>query len=196
MADKTRVAELAAKGLAPVDIAAELGVTAGYISQVQSDDDYKKSYAQLVAASRVSNHAQVAKIDGHYNSIEDKLLGLIDENSDIVFASMLDKPSVLFNAVGKLNGAKRRASGEALPDSQLSQTVNVILPSFIVEKSTPKVVHNAANEVVSVDGRTIATMQSGALKEQLEELIRPAPPLLSPIVSSDLLALYDDINNM
>jgi hypothetical protein len=169
MSTKQQVAELAAKGLAPADIARQLNITTSYISQLLQDDEYKHMYNKLLAHQQVATHSTYAQIDENYNSLELKLSALLVENSDIVLGALIEKPGTLLAAIRTLNQVKRRAVGEGYQGDavQNNQAVVLVMPTFIADASTPKVIHNSNNEVIEVDGRSLVSLSDTALKKQL-----------------------------
>lgn len=189
---KRQAATLIASGMSPADTARQLSVTEGYISQIQLDDDYQRIYHELVGASKVASHSVAAEIDTHYNSMELGLAQLFDDNQDLIFSQMLDKPALLLQAITKINGLKRRSVGESLDTSaQAGTVVALVLPTFLTQASLPKVIHNSDNEVIEVDGTALVSLSGTAIKSQLAELKTEQLPAPIPVAEQTI-----DLANM
>lgn len=170
MSTKQEAATLLASGLSLTAAASKLGVTVGYLSQIQEDSEYQRYYQQLVSRQRVVTHSTVSKIDGHYDSLELKFAELIDRNSEVVLASMVQDPKTILRAMETFNKLKRRSVGESVGAASENEVVRLVLPDYIVSSCTPVVKHNSQNEVIEVDGRTLVSLSDTALKSQLAEL--------------------------
>ena len=166
---KRKAAILLARGVDAVEVAKELSVSATYISQIQQDDEFQSIYKQIVAQRAVNTHSQYVEIDTHYDSFELKLIKTMDENSDVILASMIDKPAALLTAVRTMNGAKRRAMGEQ-QNTVANTEVSLQLPAFLVEQAKPKVVHNVNNEVVQVGDKPLVSLSGVGIKKQRDKI--------------------------
>jgi len=160
---KEQAAQLEAKGFSGAQIAEQLHVTAGYISQLQSDTSYQTLLAKFTAASRLNKQATYQVIDDNYDQLEKRFSSMLIENEDIYLRSMLAKPQLLNQFMKNLNQMTRRAAGEQgglVPDAY----IEVNLPNFITEVAVGQAEHNTNNEVIAVDGEPLLSMPSKQLE--------------------------------
>lgn len=181
---KRQVAQLAASGQTGAEIAAELGVTPGYVSQLQEDASYQQFYSELTAATRLATHSVHSQIDTNYDKMELALTDAMLGNFDKLVLGMVSNPMQLVKLMTSLNQAKRRASGEQLQSQgQTKGQVILELPQFMVSaaRQVVEVSHNAKQEIIEVDGRPLVAMPSANLKAMTKlqqiptKVLEPAP---------------------
>jgi transcriptional regulator with XRE-family HTH domain len=141
------------KGFSESQIAAALGVTQSAVSQLIEAKNLK---------SQLQQHETFDKIDTNLNKIELKL-------SDTLL-KMLNQPGTMLNPmqVGSLlktvNSARRRSTGEGreLPGS--AKLVAIKLPEHV----KARIVVSAENQLLEIDGQSLATLPSSELRGLLK----------------------------
>jgi hypothetical protein len=151
-----RALKLLGSGVLPEQVAAALGVTAGRISQLLSDD----VFAEKVATLRYANLQQHNERDSAYDSIEDELLTKLRNSLPLMI-----RPDTILKAIGVINSAKRR--GQSAPHQVTNQqtVVQLVLPTLIAQKFSV----NSNNQVIRTGEQDLLTMQSGNLLARVEE---------------------------
>lgn len=151
-----RALKLLGNGVTAEQVAAALGVTAGRISQLLSDD----VFAEKVALLRYNNLQAHSERDNAYDSMEDDLLKKLRNALPLII-----KPDTILKAISVINAAKRR--GQSAPQSITNQqtVVQLILPEAITHKFSV----NSDNQVIRVGEQGLETMQSGNLLAKIEE---------------------------
>lgn len=158
----SQVLSLFGQGVTQTEIAATLGITPSAVSQLLASPDL----APEVAKIREAQIARSANLDVRYDAIEESLLGQLEKT-----IPMLLRPEQILNALEKVNRAKRR--GITLTETkQVSQVVHLHLPPQILQK----VITNTSNQVVSVGGQQLITMQSANIKKLAEANHAPQLP--------------------
>ncbi len=153
---ESRALKLLGEGVAAEHVAAALGVTASYISQLLSDEGFSSQVAEL----RYANLSKHNERDASLDSLEDALIEKLSKS-----VSFIMRPMEMVRALQVVNAAKRR--GSSAPDAILTkqQVVNITLPSVAINKF----VTNVQNQVVQSGGQSLITMQSGELLAKLKE---------------------------
>lgn len=151
-----RALSLLGAGVIPDSVAAALGVTPGYISQLLSDD----VFATQVATIRYENLQKHNVRDSTYDTLEDKLLIKLEAALPLIF-----KPETLLKAISTVNSAKRR--GQAAPEQVVNNTkiVNLFLPAVIAERFSV----NIDNQVIRAGDQELHTIPSSSLLKQIED---------------------------
>lgn len=201
MSLKRQVARLAASGMGGTEIAAKLHVTPGYISQLEQDDDYKRLYQEMVSQQQVATHGVTTKIDNCYNTLELMFAETLVENAEVVMAAMISSPKHINEFLRTLNGAKRRGVGEGANGLNPATVVQLQLPTFFLNQSTPQVKHNQNNEVIEVDGRSLVSLSGTGVRSQLSQLQTAKLPAPRGKVAAGLAKLQEqnaelDLDNM
>lgn len=151
-----RALSLLGSGVQPEAVAAALGVSPSRISQLMSNE----SFAAQVTELRFNNLQQHNERDNKYDRLEDKLVDKLDKAVPLMF-----KPGEILKAIQVINGAKRR--GQASPEQVRNPqtTVNVILPTQIIQRFTT----NLDNQVIKAGDQDLLTMPSGSLLQRVED---------------------------
>lgn len=152
--DRNYVIAALKSGFEISQIAAGLGVTASAVSQLIEAENLQGIAAQ---------NSKFAELDNQYNSLEEKVIKQLDRSLNIVAT----EPTKLANILRILNGAKRRSlsEGQTIVNHNDVRFVQLNLPA----RAIPKVVKNANNEIIEVEGRVLSTMPSNLVQKKLEE---------------------------
>lgn len=141
---RERAMELLGAGVSQEAVAAALGCTASYISQLMADGEFAKAVATLRFQQLQLHTAR----DGKYDTLEDKLL----ERMENVLPLML-KPNDILRGIQVVNAAKRRGSAaQELPVGQHAQVV-LQMPVKLVQQF----ITNVQNQVIAVAGQELVT---------------------------------------
>lgn len=151
-----RALALLGAGVPAEACAATLGVTASRISQLLSEDDF----ALRLSALRYDSLAKHNARDSEYDTLEDQLIRQLKST-----VPMLMDPLKVTRVLQVVNAAKRR--GASSPDAilQKQEVVKLTVPIQIVNQYST----NANKQVVTVDGESMITMQSGRMTKLLAE---------------------------
>lgn len=153
--NSARILELLGNGLAPEVVAAAAGVTASFISQLLSTEDFAAQVTEL----RFANLQDATTRDKRYDSLEDKVLDKLEESIDMCYY----KPMELIRVLGIVNGAKRRGASAPEHTAINNTIVNLVMPVQIMQRFTT----DANNQVVEVQSgietQTLVTMPSSML---------------------------------
>lgn len=159
----TQIKELLGSGLSAEVVSSAVGCDPSYISQLLSEE----SFASEVAAKRTLSLTAHSRRDASIDSIEDTLLGKLEE---AVVAGVFYKPRDLLMATSVVNRMIRRGTPAATSGVVVNTVVQLSLPASVVKKYTV----NRVGEVVAVEGQTMVTMPAHRLLQQL------ASPSLAP----------------
>lgn len=164
MAQQDRALTMLQQGIPPVSVAAALGVTESYISQLMSDEEF----AHQVQTARVEATTAQTERDAKYDRIEDTLIDKLEES-----VAYLVKPGEILKATQMVNQMKRRGTDTVAPaTASATQIVQLILPQHITTQFT----YNANGQVVEAehvmpDGsqnkQTLVTIQSNKIEDML-----------------------------
>lgn len=145
-----RALSLLGSGIAPVTVAASLGITPGRISQLLSDENFAARVAEL----RYNHLAKHNERDDRYDNVESTLIERLEEA-----IPLMHRPMELLRAIQVINGAKRRGAStpEAIVEKQA--VVQLVVPIQILNKFQT----NQQGQVVTVGEQDLLTIQSGAL---------------------------------
>ena len=168
MSIKHRVAALRARGMSSSDVAEELGISPGTITQLEADDSYNAIYSQLTKASRIQKQPVYQQTDNYYDYLENQFAALLVANEDIILTAMASKPEFIMGFMTKLNGLTRRSAGEQPTAPSGTELVALELPTFITDVAPVAVQHNNANEVIEVGSTPLVSMSSGGLRRMSE----------------------------
>jgi NADH dehydrogenase/NADH:ubiquinone oxidoreductase subunit G len=153
MSDKDRAISLLGQGFGGSQVAAAIGVDVSLVSQWLADPVIRAQVAEL--RSKVLQQAAAA--DTKLEDIETRALQLVSDK--LVFVK---SPMEAARIYATLNGAKRKTAGiNPIDDANATASVTITLPASI--KATVQVQLNSANQVVDVNGRSMATLPSRAL---------------------------------
>lgn len=150
-----RAAALLGSGLPPATVAASLGCSESYLSQLLSTE----VFAARVASLRYEALAKHNERDATYDSVEDDLLVRLKD-----CLPLMHKPMEILKAIQVINAAKRR--GTSTPEAILEKqaVVTLVMPVQIVHKFTT----NIQNQVIQAGSQELLTIQSGTLAAQMK----------------------------
>lgn len=149
------VTDCIAKGFSQAEIAASLGVSESYISQVITANP---SIAQAVAQA----NAAFADIDALYAEIELNALIALKQRLNLI-----KDPMALLRLATSINATKRRSvPTDALPAQGGNTYVQLNLPQATMQQF----VFNSANQAVALEGGAGTKALVTATTQQLEQL--------------------------
>jgi hypothetical protein len=151
-----RAASLLGSGLPPATVAASLGCSESYLSQLLSTD----TFAARVASLRFEALAKHNERDSSYDQLEDDLLVRLKD-----CLPLMHKPMEILKAIQIINQAKRR--GTSTPEAILEkrEVVSLLMPVQIINRFTT----NIQNQVIQAGSQELLTIQSGTLAAQMKE---------------------------
>lgn len=155
---REKILSLLGSNLEPTVVAAAVGCTPGYVSQLLQEEDFKSKVIEL----RLVNMQQEKNIDDIWDNVEERLLkkfeGLID---------YYVKPKDVLDALTKINAAKRKTklSGGNNTLTAVGTVVKLSMPAITINKYTV----NMNGGMIEVDGRKLKAMDSKTLLRTLEE---------------------------
>ena len=150
-----RALTLLGSGIQPETVAASLGVSASYISQLLSQEEFAAQVAELRFQNLQKHNAR----DNKYDTLEDDLLERMKDCLPLMY-----KPLEILKAIQIINAAKRR--GASAPDTitQQQTIINLTLPTQIVNTFRT----NSQNQVVSTGQTELITMQASTLLNKVK----------------------------
>ena len=151
---ESRALSLLSQGLGPEVVAAAVGVSTSWISQLLSTPEF----AAQVAEGRYENLAKHNTRDNAYDSMEDELLKKLKDCLPFMM-----RPMEVLKAIQVINAAKRR--GVSAPESITSQqtVVQLIMPTQILQSFTT----NVNNQVIKAGQQDLVTVQSASMDKLL-----------------------------
>lgn len=151
-----RALALLGSGHAPAVVAASIGCSESFLSQLLSREDFAAQVAQL----RYESLAKHNQRDASYDNLEDDL---IEKLRDCL--PLMHRPMEILKAIQVINQAKRRGSStpEALQEKQT--IVNLIMPTKVIQQFTT----NIQNQVIKAGNQELLTIQSGSLSNFVKE---------------------------
>lgn len=124
-----------------------------------------EKFANEVANLRVMNLSEAAERDQAYNDIEDSILDKIrTQLEDGLFA--VANPGLLVKTLATVNAAKRRSAPQELQSQAARPVATLIIPITIATKF----VVDSKNQVIDVEGQSLATMPAAGVQKALENL--------------------------
>lgn len=155
---KDQILELLGTGLPEATVASAVGCTAGYISQLLADQDFRNQ----VLEKRVLALQQISERDSRYDRLEDRLLERLEE-----IVPFMSRAAEVTRAIQVVNSAKRRGS-PLEHQAQLESTRQVVLnmPVQIIQQFQL----SPNNEVIAVEGKPMITASSGQVSTMAEVL--------------------------
>lgn len=158
---RDQIRDLLGQGLANEVVAAAVGCSASYITQLLADEEFNAE----VTALRVTKLSRENKRDDRLGDLEDKL---IDNLEMAINNRMIHKPHDVLRSFQVINNAKRRGVTGGIGDQRLNGgVVNLTLPVVVVNSVTVKT--NSTNEVIEIDGKSLLTIAPEKLVAQLKE---------------------------
>lgn len=153
MTPKEHAINLLAQGIPTSQVAAAVGVSDSYISQLKADEEVQRQIAEKQAAHSIAD----SNFDNTLARAEELALEKIEKN--LPFANM----GQALAAFRILNGARRRKDDLVQKDSTVSVTVNLTLPA----NNIPRYITNQANEIIEVEGKTMISASAKTLDQIL-----------------------------
>lgn len=153
MTPKEHAINLLAQGIPTSQVAAAVGVSDSYISQLKADEEVQRQIAERQAAHSIAD----SNFDNTLERAEAMALEKIEKN--LPFANM----GQALAAFRILNSARRRKDEFIQKDSAVSVTVNLTLPA----NNIPRYITNQANEIVEVEGKTMLSASAKTLDQIL-----------------------------
>jgi C-terminal processing protease CtpA/Prc len=151
---KDRIKELLGAGLLPSVVSSAVGCSESYVSQLLSQE----SFAAEVQELRLLALTAQKERDANYDTLEDKLLARLGDTIDT-----LVRPREIASILQTVNNAKRRSHPAELGATAATTIVNLSLPNIVAAKFTV----NGANQVMEIEGRSIATMPAKAVLDMI-----------------------------
>ena len=151
-----RAAALLGSGLTATTVAASLGCSDSYLSQLLSREDF----AARVASLRYETLAKHNERDSTYDSLEDSLLQKLTDSLPLMY-----RPMEILKSIQIVNAAKRRGTStpEAILEKQ--QIVSLTMPVQIIQRFTT----NIQNQVIQAGSQELLTIQSSSLAARLKD---------------------------
>lgn len=144
---------LLAKGISTSQVAAAVGVSDSYISQLKADPET----AALIASQQAAADIADVRFDERLDDAESQALNALEKS--LPYATF----GQALAAFRVLNAARRRNDAPIQSESTTSITVNLTLPA----SSIPHYVTNSRSEIVEVDGQLLATASVKTLDQML-----------------------------
>jgi len=151
-----RALALLGAGVAPAQVAASLGVTDSYISQLVSDEHFAARVAELRFESLQKHNAR----DNKYDDMEDKLLERMED-----CLPLMHRPMEILKAIQVINMAKRR--GQSTPESLTNKQTVIQLNIPVQILNTFRA--NPQGQVTEIGNQSLLTIQSGSLESLVKE---------------------------
>lgn len=151
MRDKLK--ELLGRGISGAVAASAVGCSESYVSQLLAEAEFAAEVSALKLLHVTKDTQRNDKID----NLKDKLLDQLEKAAQFAY-----KPGEVLTAAKALQALSTTRSGNETAAAQQvqSQIVQVVLPTVTAASFT----RNSLNEVVEVNGRSMATLTPAALK--------------------------------
>lgn len=165
---KDRAFTLLAMNIPPTQVAAAIGCSPSYVSQLLSDPSFADAVKEAQAVYVSEKLEQAKKMDDLKDSIESQLLDKLQ--STIAY---LNKPSDILLAVKIANSLKRSAAASQIAPSSsqaAAGTVKLSLPAHLLQHAKLNIQISPAGEVLATEG---ATFLSPAASQLLN--VHPSP---------------------
>ena len=153
MTPKEHAINLLAQGIPTSQVAAAVGVSDSYISQLKADEEVQRQIAEKQAAHSIAD----SNFDSTLERAEALALEKIEKS--LPFANM----GQALAAFRILNSARRRKDEFVQKDAAVSVTVNLTLPA----NNIPRYITNQANEIIEVEGKTMLSASVKTLDQIL-----------------------------
>src|SRR6478609_1276475 len=161
-----RIIQLLKHGIPPSAVAKAVGCDPSYISQLMADENIREE----VSLARVNDVEKGVTVDSQIKNIEEKALQRLDD-----LVAYVSKPTELLRIFEVMNTAKKRTEEiTGLNQQSTAPLVNIT----ISQHAAVALRISSDNQVVEVDGRSMATLPSKQLTERLKER-REALPLVT-----------------
>jgi transcriptional regulator with XRE-family HTH domain len=184
--NKEQIIALLSQGIPAAQVAAAVGVSESYISQLRADPEL----SELITTQGTAKLEANAAFDNTLERAELMALEKIEKN--LPFANM----GQAMAAFRILNSARKRSDAFATPaDQSTNITVNLTLPAA----AAARYVVNNSNEIVEVEGQTMITATAKSLDSLLAQRASGAltqPKLTTLNRAAGILAQVSPFNNM
>lgn len=158
---RDQVRDLLGQGLANEIVAAAVGCSPSYITQLLADE----TFSSEVTALRISKLSKANARDDRLGAIEDKLINNLENAVD---TRQIHKPQDILRAFQVVNMAKRRGVESGIGENRLNGgVVNLTLPVTVI--NAVQIRTNSANEVIEVDGKSLLTIAPEQLVATLKD---------------------------
>jgi len=164
---KDRILSLLGSGLQPALVASAVGCSPSLISQMLADENF----VMEVSALRVKDIEKMKERDNKWDNLEDLLLQKLQD----LIPFML-RPREVIHALSIVNGARRRS--EELTKGPTQQVTNNIVVLQLPQRTVSSFSNfelSKNNEVISIEGKSVAPLPSSALLRELssqEDLLK------------------------
>lgn len=171
--NKGKILDLLGNGIGPEAVAAAIGVSPSYISQLLS----QKEFAMAVTARRYNTLQQHNIRDSKLDKLEDALIKKMEDLLPMMF-----KPAEVMRAFQLVNGAKRRGTGASQEANTIinGQVVNLVIPPQLVHHFTRDINNQVIEVQEKTQPQTLVTMQSSSLKDLVAKRDATRPQLEGP----------------
>ena len=180
-ATEEQVFNLLASGLPASMVASSLSISESYISQLLSNSEFR----DRVSSARLSKSKNFIARDEKLELTEAKALERLS-----LLLPMITKPAEAAKIYQVLNNAKRTVTALPTSNSPSTQTVVLNLPKTASVSFT---LSHATNQVMEVDGRSMAPLPASKVKELMTDksMVRTAQGKLMQAAAG--LLTKDDI---
>lgn len=169
---KERIIEMLGNGVSATAVAAALGVTDGYVSQVLNEEGVTEKVQEL----RAAKYAAFAQEDDDLNKAEAAALRRVNQ-----LLPLMTKPTDAARVFSILNAAKRKVGSVESAAPVGATIIQIALP----EAAKVSFTLSSDRQVVEVEDRSLITMPAKNLAARLEQ--RNASRLLSVSIPSSTL---------
>lgn len=150
---KERIGRLLSIGYPASAVASAVGCSPSYVSQLLSDPEFASS----VLDSRAAKEDRACSIDDSYEDIEDKLLKKLGD-----MLAYINRPAEVLATLKMIHGRPRSPTQIPAPVAN-QDIVSLQLPAHMFKNLTLTVEKDAQNQIVSIEGHSIATLPSSSL---------------------------------
>lgn len=176
MSDKSMILSLAEAGVPNKDIALRARVSESYVSQVLSEESYRRK----VIESKLAVLDERTRRDAKYDELEDKLIEKMNKS-----VSMLSKPRDIMNALIAINKAERRGASSAEIAEFARESDSTVVVLDIPERASIRVTKSRTGEVVAINDRNLITMDSRKVLEEIKDNVTKLPNHSSTVSFDD-----------
>lgn len=173
----TQLVDLFSKGVTPIEISRALGITPGAVTQLMAHPDVAPQISEI----RAAQIARSSALDARYDSLEEKLVTQLEKSVALIL-----KPQEIAKTIVMINGLKRRGAAHAPELGPQNQVTLQLAPQIL-----QRFVTNTHNQVVSVGGQTLITMQSSNIPK-LAEANHAPPPTPTPQIQPNQIQLEQE----
>jgi hypothetical protein len=161
---KEKIKHYLMSGLKPVDICTILGCSAGYISQLLKDENFKRDVEAGMTSGSIT---QDERMDARYDNLETRIV----ENMALAAeGAALGELSRAMDSVtrARVEKAKLRLPGYGQPTTVIQNLVSVSLPAHAL--AAPTITLNEQSEVIAIDNKPMAPLSADGVKNLFTQL--------------------------